>query len=173
MPTGTRAEFFGAYYFRVDLNVDKKYGESFPFRSCSGLKSESQVVELEEGGFNTTTRKLIGRTKFPNIVLKQGMCSVNSGLWKLRQLFLNDSATAASVNKEGKNSGKGRQTPNRFSGTITQVGPNGAEAKWAFSAGWICKWEGPDFDATKNEVSIETIEIAHEGLMMLPGTEAK
>ena len=33
------------------------------------------MVELEEGGFNTTTRKLIGRTKFPNIVLKQGLCS--------------------------------------------------------------------------------------------------
>jgi phage tail-like protein len=168
-----RAEYFGAYYFRVDLHVDKKYGESFPFRSCSGLKSESSVVELEEGGFNTTTRKLIGRTKFPNIVLKQGMCSPNSGLWALRQLFLNDSATAAKINQEGKNSGKGRQTPNRFSGTITQVGPNGAEAKWVFSSGWICKWEGPDFDASKNEVSIESIEIAHEGLMMMPGKEAK
>jgi phage tail-like protein len=170
---GKRAEFFGAYYFRVDLNVDSaKYGESFPFRSCSGLKSESSVVELEEGGFNGTTRKLIGRTKYPNIVLKQGMCSPNSGLWKLRQLFMNDSSTAA-TKTEGKNTGKGRQTPNRFSGTITMIGPNGAEAKWAFSSGWICKWEGPDFDATKNEVAIESIEIAHEGLMMLPGTEAK
>ena len=165
--TGKRAEYFGAYYFRVDLHVDKKYGESFPFRACSGLKSESAVVELEEGGFNTTTRKLIGRTKFPNIVLKQGLCSVNSGLWKLRQLFLNDGAGKAPGDK------KGRQTPNRFSGTITQMGPNGAEAKWLFTSGWICKWEGPDFDASKNEVSVESIEIAHEGLMMLPGTEAK
>ena len=33
------------------------------------------MVELEEGGFNGTTRKLIGRTKWPNIVLKQGLCS--------------------------------------------------------------------------------------------------
>src|SRR5437660_3390771 len=106
---GKRYEAFGAYYFRVDLHVDKKYGESFPFRSVSGLKSESSVVELEEGGFNGTTRKLIGRTKFPNIVLKQGLCTPNSQLWKLRQLFLNDSATANE--KNGK--GKGRQTPNR------------------------------------------------------------
>ena len=52
------------------------------------------------------------------------------------------------------------------------MGPNGAEAKWLFSGGWICKWEGPDLDATKNEISIESIEIAHEGLMMLPGKEA-
>jgi len=167
---GKRYEAFGAYYFRVDLNIDKKYGESFPFRSCSGLKAEISVVELEEGGFNGTTRKLIGRTKFPNIVLKQGLCTPNSQLWKLRELFINDSGTPAKLTS---NSNKGRQTPNRFSGTITQMGPNGAEAKWVFVSGWVCKWEGPDLDAGKNEVSIESFEIAHEGLMQLPGTEGK
>ncbi|HEX9102933.1 MAG TPA: phage tail protein [Polyangia bacterium] len=165
---GKRYEAFGAYYFRVDLykpGTSEVMG-SYPFRSCSGLKSEAAVVELEEGGFNGTTRKLIGRTKFPNIVLKQGMCSPSSDLWKLRQSFMND-GEAQDIQK------KGRVTPNRISGTITQLGPNGATAKWLFSAGWVCKWEGPDFDASKNEVSIETIEIAHEGLMMLPGTAAK
>ena len=79
---GKRVEAFGAYYFRVDLQAPNgSVMESFPFRSCSGLKSESAVVELEEGGFNTTTRKLIGRTKFPNIVLKQGLCGPTSKLW--------------------------------------------------------------------------------------------
>ncbi len=165
---GKRVEGFGAYYFRVDLHSpDGKVMGSFPFRSCSGLKSESAVVELEEGGFNTTTRKLIGRTKYPNIVLKQGMCGPTSELWKLRQRFMNDGAAGDPGPK------KGRQTPGRISGTITQLGPNGAKAKWLFTGGWVCKWEGPDFDATKNEVSIETIEIAHEGLMMLQGEEAK
>ena len=126
------------------------------------------MVELEEGGFNRTTRKLIGRTKFPNIVLKQGLCTPNSELWKLRQKY-------SERRRRRKRYGdkKGRQTPNRISGTITQIGPNGAEAKWLFTGGWVCKWEGPDFDATKNEVSIESIEIAHEGLMMLAGEEAK
>ena len=165
---GKRYEAFGAYYFRVDLykpGTSDVMG-SYPFRSCAGLKSESAVVELEEGGFNGTTRKLIGRTKFPNIVLKQGLCSPNSDLWKLRQSFLND-GEAQNIQK------KGRVTPNRISGTITQLGPNGAEAKWLFTSGWVCKWEGPDLDASKNEVSIETIEIAHEGLMMLAGKEAK
>lgn len=169
---GKRYEAFGAYYFRVDLHKPGS-GEvmgSFPFRSCSGLKSEASVIELEEGGFNGTTRKLIGRTKFPNIVLKQGLCTPNSALWSLRQSYMNDSATAAKTNSTDS---KGRQTPNRISGTITQLGPNGAEAKWLFTSGWVCKWEGPDLDATKNEVSIESIEIAHEGLMMLAGKEAK
>jgi phage tail-like protein len=166
---GKRNEPFGAYYFRVDLHIEGG-PQSIPFRSCGGLKSESAVVELEEGGFNTTTRKLIGRTKFPNIVLKQGLAGPTSFLWKLRQSFLNDSGTPAKTKAE---STKGRQTPNRFAGTITQMGPNGATAKWVFTSGWVCKWEGPDFDASKNEISIETIEIAHEGLMMLKGEEGK
>jgi len=37
-------------------------------------------------------------------------------------------------------------------------------AAWKFSNGFPVKWEGPDLDASGNEVAIETIEIAHEGL---------
>lgn len=138
-----RREAFGAYYFEVEIDGQKGY-----FRSCSGLKSESEVQELAEGGLNTTTHKLIGRTKFPNLVLKQGFS--NTGLWNLRRKFLKD--------------GGGIQ---RFSGTVTQLGPNNKKLKWTFVKGWVCKWEGPDLDASKNEVSIETIEIAHEGLTSL------
>src|SRR5678816_3060718 len=78
---------FGAYHFTVEIDGESI---SYPFRSVSGLKSESQVVELEEGGFNTTTRKLVGRTKFPNLVLKRGFCGANSELYKLRMRVLND-----------------------------------------------------------------------------------
>lgn len=141
--TGNRREAFGAYYFAVE--IDKEGRDSF-FRSVSGLKSEAEVVELAEGGVNHTTHKLVGRTKFPNLVLKKGFAG--SRLYQLRKSW---------------EAGQGK----RFSGTIIQMGPRGAEAKWAFVDGWICKWEGPDFDASKNEISIESIEIAHEGLTEL------
>jgi phage tail-like protein len=150
MATGSRREAFGAYYFtlQVDGIVDAY------FRSCSGLKSEAEVQELAEGGLNTTTHKLVGRTKYPNIVLKQGFSGHE--LFKLRELWLNDSP-GAPLGVGGK----------RIGGIITQLGPRGAERKWKFEEGWICKWEGPDFDASKNEVSVESIEIAHEGLITL------
>jgi phage tail-like protein len=145
-----RRESFGAYYFQVE--IDQKRGF---FRSCTGLKSESEVQEVAEGGLNTTTHKLIGRTKFPNIVLKQGFAVNDSGvvdwtLFDLRKRFMFDSGSVK-----------------RIEGTITQMGPNGRQAKWGFRYWWIVKWEGPDFDASKNEVSIETIEIAHEELYKL------
>ena len=146
--TGKRQEAFGAYYFAVEIDgVQSAY-----FRSCSGLKSESEIVEVAEGGLNTTTHKLIGRTKFPNIVLKQGFS--NADLWKRRAAYLDDNGTALK----------------RFNGTIIQFGPGGRKAaKWRFEKGWVCKWEGPDFDASKNEVSIESIEIAHENLVYAGG----
>ena len=137
---GNRREAFGAYYFTVEI---QGLQEAF-FRSCGGLKSESEVMEIAEGGVNNTTHKRIGRTKFPNIVLKQGFAG--DSLWKLRK-----------QSEDGK----------RFSGVVMQKGPNGTFAKWAFVDGWICKWEGPDFDASKNEISIESVEIAHEGLTEL------
>src|SRR6185295_3583941 len=150
---------FPSYYFEVEIE-----GQVFPFKSCSGLKIEQAVVEVEEGGFNATVHKLPGRTKYANIVLKMGFCGADSPLYLLKKRFQND----APIQSEASSANRGWQAPNRFSGTITQKGPNGSEAKWMFRNGWIAKWEGPDLDASKNEVSIETIEIAHEGLYMMP-----
>jgi phage tail-like protein len=146
---------FGAYYFEVEIE-----GCVYPFRSCSGLKIETAVVEVEEGGFNHTTRKLVGRSKYPNIVLKKGFVGADSKLYKIKRWMMDDSPG-------GSIARPGWVTPNRISGTITQKGPDNTEAKWVFAGGWICKWEGPDLDAGKNEISVESIEIAHEGLTML------
>jgi phage tail-like protein len=155
---------FPSYYFEVEIE-----GQVYPFKSCSGLKVEQSVVEVEEGGFNGTVHKLPGRTKFSNIVLKMGFCGADSPLYALKLRHQNDrpakTASDANVGWQTKPVGGGK---GRFSGTITQKGPNGSVAKWAFRAGWITKWEGPDLDAGKNEVSIESIEIAHEGVFMLP-----
>lgn len=139
---GTRRKAYGAYYFRVEID-GKIFGD---FRSVSGLKSEAEIQSHGEGGLNTTEHKLIGRTKYNNIVLKWGFAK--GELWVKRMLFVNDSG--------------GIQ---RISGSIIQMGPDGPEHTFRFIKGWICKWEGPDFDATKNEISLESIEIAHEGLI--------
>jgi phage tail-like protein len=162
MSPGKRKEPFGAYHFLVEIDGEHI---AYPFRSCTGLKSEATVVDVQEGGFNTFTHKLIGQTKFPNIVLKRGFCGATSELYTLRQKF-----TLALEMPGGSSQGAGFRTPTRFSGIITQLGPNGSCAKWRFTRAWICKWEGPEFDASKNEISIESIEIAHEGLAMLPNT---
>ncbi len=151
-----RREPFPAYQFTLEI-----FGESisYPFRRCSGLRDESTVVEVQEGG-RETPRKLVGETKYPNIVLKRGFCSATSELYKLRRSIVD-------FRPSGQQPGKGYQTPRRFSGVITQLGPHDRRARWRFVQAWICKWEGPDFDASKNDISIESIEVAHEGLALL------
>ena len=36
--------------------------------------------------------------------------------------------------------------------------------RWEFSQAWPTKYDAPDLNATGNEVAIETLEIAHEGM---------
>lgn len=137
---GERRQVNSAYYFVVEIGKAR----SSYFRSVSGLKSEAEVVPMQEGGRNDTELRLIGRTKYPNLILKHGFAGPE--LFNKRQTFVQ---------------GPGE----RFNGRIIQMGPNNQEMfRWQFAKGWICKWEGPEFDASKNEISVETIEIAHEGL---------
>jgi|GEM_PF-2714903 len=150
---------FPAYHFTVEIN-----GIAHGFKSASGLKIEQAVVDLEEGGFNTTTRKLAGRVKSPPIVLKKGLVSGDSELFRLKLKHMNDI-----TGKDGAGKSSAWVGPDRFSGTITQLGPDGSNAKWFFGGGFISKWEGPDLDASKNEISIESVEISHNGLVMMGG----
>ncbi len=157
MADDLRKQPFATYYFTVEIN-----GIQYPFQSCSGLQIESQIVDVQEGGFNGSPRRLIGAAKWPNLILKKGFCHAGSDLYNLRLKSLNDLPTAAA-----SSTGKGWKGPSRFSGTITQLGPEGRAAQWYFVNGWIVKWSGPNLDASKNEISIETIEIGHEGLFMV------
>ena len=53
----------------------------------------------------------------------------------------------------------------RKNGSIVLFDDTGKEkSRWTFVGGWPVKWTGPSFTATSNEVAIETLEIAHEGI---------
>ena len=39
---------------------------------------------------------------------------------------------------------------------------------WNFKRGFPVKWTGPAMNASQNNVAIETLEIAHEGLSQVP-----
>ena len=143
--TAVRKDPLPVFCFHVQLLG----GEAF-FKSVSGLRYETEVVPVREGGQNATTFQLFGATKWSNIVLKQGFTkdSSASGLLKWR--------------KEWLEPGGGR----RLSGTITQLDTAlNAQVSWTFVRAWPVKWEISEFDASKSELAIETLEIAHEGLI--------
>ncbi|MBI4603057.1 MAG: phage tail protein, partial [Planctomycetes bacterium] len=103
--------------------------------------------DLGSAGKNDGNVKLPGQTRYSNIVLKRG-------LTKSKAFF---NWVASSVNREVKRMG-GKIALSKREGTPV--------LEWTFEKGWPVRWEGPDLDASKNEVAIETLEIAHEGLAL-------
>jgi phage tail-like protein len=116
------------------------------FCEVTGLASETAVIEYRNGSDRANTvRKLPGLTKYANIVLKRGVTQ-DTQLWQWRKAI-----------EQG--------TPDRRSGAIVLLDDErNPVRRWRFSEGWITKFDGPDLNAKGNDVAIETIEIAHEGL---------
>jgi phage tail-like protein len=143
--------------FCFTLEIDGLFGpkEAF-FKSVSGLKSETEVVPYREGGLNGHTHQLVGATKWPNLVLKRGFVSSPPHSHKL--IVWRQTWTAAENDALKRLRGKVTQLDSRMEPVC----------HWEFLDGWPCKWEGPDYDSSKSELAIETIEIAHSGLFYMP-----
>ncbi|HWU89038.1 MAG TPA: phage tail protein [Kofleriaceae bacterium] len=140
---GNRRDPLPVFCFAV--NIDG-LGTAF-FKSVSGIKYETESIPVREGGANDTTFMLVGATKWSPIVLKNGF-TASSILLEWRQSWLKPGALR------------------RYSGVITQFDTTGKtkKAEWKFFNGWPTKWEISEFDASKSELAIETLEITHEGI---------
>lgn len=115
------------------------------FHDCSGLDSTIEIVEYREGGQNTTVKKLAGQTKFSNIVLKRGMY--------------------ADMTLYNWHKGSIEGPPQRKDGSVIQYDRQGVEvARYNFYRAWPTKYTAPTYNAQGNDVAIETLELAHEGL---------
>ena len=53
-------------------------GQAF-FKSVTGLKSESEVVDYQEGGVNNFTRKVVGQMKWPILLIVLGALAMFAG----------------------------------------------------------------------------------------------
>jgi phage tail-like protein len=138
------------FAFKVTLQIKAmESNAALYFKSVGGLRYETETVPVQAGGSNDRTFNLIGATKWSNIVLKRGF-SQGSALLALRDEWM--------FKSEKK----------RFSGTIEQLDTTLKTTlqAWTFHRGWPVKWELSDLDASKSEMSIETLEIAHDGLTL-------
>jgi phage tail-like protein len=137
-----RKDPFRGFNFKIEMDGVTKAG----FRECSGLDASTDPVDYREGQEKgNIARKLTGLNKHANIVLKRGVTDDHS-LWDWRKKVI-----------DGKT--------DRQHGSIVLCDEAGEEkVRWNFVEGWPTKWTGPSFNATSNEVAIETLEIVHEGL---------
>jgi phage tail-like protein len=141
MATGARVDPYRNFDFLVELDGITQAG----FADCTGLGSGNDPIEYREGGDLKTVRKLPGLTKHNNIVLKWGLTD-SQELYKWFRGIVNGKI-------ERKN------------GSIIVLDTEGKEkVRWNFFNAWPTKWTGPDFNAKGNDVAIEQLEIAHEGV---------
>jgi phage tail-like protein len=135
--------------FCFKVNFDDVPGvNALFFKSVSGLRFETEVVDVRAGGINDTTFRLRGATKWSNLVFKQGFTK-GSKILTWRDEWI-------------------KGTCKRSNGTIQLLDTAGTlQQSWKFEEGWPCKWEISEFDAGKTELAIETLEIAHHGLTIV------
>jgi phage tail-like protein len=142
--TGERTDPYRVYNFWLEIDGINRAG----FRECSGLDSTQDPIEYREGNETLTVRKLPGLVKYSNISLKWGITD-DAELWDWRKKAMD----------------KGNDKELRKNVSIVLADDTGEEkVRWNLSNAWPTKWTGPSFNATGNEVSIETLEIAHEGV---------
>ena len=131
------------FCFKVKVG---NYANDAFFKSVSGIRYETEVVPVREGGQNLTTYQLPGAVKWSNIVLKQGFTK-DSGLLRWRTEWTRPTFGP------------------RENVTIIQLNTALEPcAEWTAFRAWPVKWEIAEFDAAKSELAIETLELAHEGI---------
>jgi phage tail-like protein len=133
-----------AFHFRVDWG-----GTSISFTEVTGLNIENQVIEYRDGASpEFTMTKQPGLQKFGNITLKRGIFKGDNEYYawldtiKMNQIDRRD--VSISLLDESHN----------------------PVMSWKVKSAFPSKLEGASLKASGNEVAIESLEIAHEGLVI-------
>ncbi|MFH1373530.1 MAG: phage tail protein [bacterium] len=122
-------------------------GNRVGFSEVSGLTQENQAIEYRDGSFpEYSSIKMPGLRKFSNITMKRGVMKSDNEFFKwLSTIKLNKAERRdiiiSLLNEEHQ-----------------------PVMVWKAINAFPVKLEGPQMKASGNEVAIESIEIAHEGL---------
>jgi phage tail-like protein len=137
--------FAGKFIFTVDNIVIGTFTE------VSGLAVQVEVEELAEGGQNAYTHRLLGRMKWPNLVLKRGITDTDA-------LF----AWLSECSGEGLTRGGNKVVPRN--GKVSVLTANGTVLRsWEFTGAKPVKWTGPRLAASSRELAMEELEVCHNG----------
>lgn len=136
-----------AFHFRVEWG-----GTSISFTEVTGLNIENQVIEYRDGASMVfSTVKMPGLQKFSNVTLKRGIFSGDNDYY--------DWLDTIKMN-----------TIDRRPVTISLLDEDHNPVMvWKLNNAFPVKIDGASLKASGNEVAIESMEIAHEGLVIENG----
>ena len=132
------------FYFVANIN-----GKDCSFQEVSGLETETQVIEYRD-----SNSKQFSTIKMPDIA-KVGKVTLKKGI------FVKDNAffTWYSAVK--------MDTIQRSTVVIKLLDEAGQPTMtWTLQNAWVTKIEATDLKSDGNEVAVDLIELAHEGLVI-------
>jgi phage tail-like protein len=124
------------------------------FSEISGLDSSLEIFDYKEGGRNDYVHKFATRASFGNITFKRGV-AITPDLWQWYDTVRQGSFGA------------------RRGVMIAHLAADGTPALvWFVTRALPLKYVGPSWNAGQSSVAVESLEIAHEGLELVPTTAA-
>ena len=142
MPAQPTKYLLPVFHFTVEWG-----GSRIGFSEVAGLTQENQAIEYRDGSFpEYSSIKMPGLRKFNNVTLKRGVVAGDNDFFKwLSTVKLN--------------------TVERRDLIISLLNEEHQPVmQWNVMRAFPVKVEGPGLKASGNEVAVESIEIAHEGL---------
>jgi phage tail-like protein len=116
------------------------------FSECTGLTSETDPVEYREGNEGLTARKLPGLVKYGNVTLKSGVAIPDQDLFNWRMSVMSGDILRLDIS------------------ILVLDELREEQVRYNLTAAWPAKWMGPELKANANEIAVETLELAHEGV---------
>jgi phage tail-like protein len=119
------------------------------FQEVTGLSSETQTIEYRGGSSKVySTVKMPGIQKFGNITLKKGIFKGDTALWDKYNLIKMNTIKRSTI-------------------IISLLDESNAVAmSWSLLNAFPVKISVTDMKSDANEVAVETMEVAHEGLTL-------
>lgn len=132
--------------FRFQVNWG---ANAIEFSEVTGLNFEIQILEYRHGSHSDySTLKMAGLRKYGNITLKRGTFKGRNEYYEWYKTFK-------------------MHKPERRDVTIMLLDEEGSwVVKWNLRAAWPTKITSSDLKASGNEIAIESIELAHEGMVI-------
>jgi len=130
------------YHFRVDWG-----GAEISFSEVSGLSIELAVIEYRDGASpEQSSIKMPGLQKFSNLILRRAVQKNNQDFFNwINTVRLN--------------------TVERRDITISLLNEaHEPTVVWKVRNAWPCKYQVADLNANSNDVLMESLELAHEGI---------
>ena len=129
------------FRFRLEIDGIQQAG----FTEVTGFDATVDPIDYREGTDPTHVRKLTGLTKYGNVILKWGITS-STALYDWHRQIVDGNIVRKNVSIVG----------------VDEAGND--IVRWNIVEAWPSKYDPSDFNAKGNDVAMESLELANEGV---------